>query len=137
MSIIEALNPLAAGFGMIAAIRRALRAAAARSPAVFFARTSSAAADAEIIGAPPSAASNIRLKVEKLANVGEPNVEFSASMSAEVPAGLNGASVNDSPPQPARVTLTSATVTTDRFANCSTRMGSASIIREQLRAARG
>ena len=56
-----------------------------------------------MMGAPPNAASNIRLNVEKLAKVGEANVEFIASRSAEVPLGLNGASGVESPPQPVRV----------------------------------
>jgi hypothetical protein len=75
-----------------------------------------------MIGEPPRAASNIQLKVEKLLKVSVVNVEFIASTSAVVPPGLNGASDNGSPEQPVRVTDTSATVTTDRFAICSTRM---------------
>src|SRR5919206_1537789 len=120
----------------IAASRWALRAAAALIAAVLPPRTLIAAAELEMIGDPPRAASNIRLKVEKLANAGEANVEFIACRSAEVPAALNGASGLDSPPQPASVSDTSATVTTDRFANCSTRMGSASMIGSSVRAAR-
>src|SRR5215216_5803031 len=102
----------------------------------FFPRTSMAATEDEMIGEPPRAASNITPKVEKLANAGEAKVASIAWRSAEVPAGLKGASEVDSPPQPARTTDTNATVTTDRLANCSTRMGSASIRSEQLRAAR-
>src|SRR5690242_8776617 len=120
----------------IAASRWALRAAAALIAAVLPPRTLIAAAELEMIGDPPRAASNIKLKVEKLANAGEANVESIACRSAEVPAALNGASGRDSPPQPARVSDTSATVTTGRFADCSTRMGSASIIRSSVNAAR-
>jgi hypothetical protein len=87
-----------------------------------------AAADAEMMGAPPSAASNFRLREAKLVNVGELNVEPTACKSALVPAGLNDASGLELLLQPVRVTPTNATVMTHRFANCSTRMGSASII---------
>src|SRR5689334_7022010 len=120
----------------IAASRWALRAAAALIAAVLPPRTLIAAAELEMIGDPPRAASNIKLKVEKLTNAGEANVESIACMSAEVAAALNGASGLDSPPQPASVSDTTATVMTHHIANCSTRIGSASINRRSVNAAR-
>ena len=87
-----------------------------------------AAADAEMMGAPPMAASNLMLRAAKLLKVADVKLDPTASRSALVPAGLNGASGLELPLQPARVALINATVMTDRFANCSTRMGSASII---------
>src|SRR3954471_4797160 len=128
IAIIAALRPPGLSFLIsIASSRRAARAAATRTEWPPFPRISIAIAEVDTIGEPPSAASNMRLKVEKLAKVGEANVEFIASRSVEVPLGLYGASGLD-PLQPARVSDTSPTARTDRFANCSTRMGSASIL---------
>src|SRR3954451_2457268 len=129
IAIIAALRPLGLSFLIsIAPSRRAARAAATRTEWPPFPRMSIAMAELDTIGEPPSAASNMRLKVEKLAKVGEANVEFIASRSVEVPFGLYGASELELPLQPARVSETSPTARTDRFANCSTRMGSASIL---------
>jgi hypothetical protein len=86
------------------------------------------------MGEPPRAASNMTPKVEKLAKEDDAKVVFIAWRSAEVPAALNGASGPPSPLQPDRLSETNATVTTDRFANCSTRMGSASIRSKQFEA---
>src|SRR5688500_13579698 len=116
---IPAVAALRLGFALevsMAAIRLAFRTAAARMPARLLARKSRAAADAEIIGAGPNAASNIRLKVEKLANASDPKVSFTASRSEVVPVGLNGTSGPESL-QPVRATHTAAAIRTDRFAN--------------------
>src|SRR5215207_4397602 len=126
MAASEVLSPSAVR--AFAANRCATRAAAARISATVFPRALIAATALEMIGEPPRAGSNIQLKVEKLLKVGEAKVEFIASMSAEVPPGLNGTSDTGSPEQPVRAIDTSVTVTTDRFANCSTRMNSASVL---------
>jgi hypothetical protein len=73
------------------------------------------------------AASKCMLNVLKLPNTGESKVAFTASTSAVVPAGLKGTSGPESPPQALRATHAAASRVTERFVDCRTRIGRASV----------